>query len=73
MISGQTGHRKAVGEPAGLAELMVYSCELSAGFRRYVGYEDGGYLDALLQRHQSINHHFGFGSATIWCPCLRNS
>jgi len=43
-----TSYRKAVGEPAGLAELMVYFCESAAGFSNDVGYEDEGYFNALV-------------------------
>ncbi len=42
-------YRKAVGEPAGLAELMVFYCERAAGFCSDVGYQDDGYLDALVR------------------------
>jgi hypothetical protein len=41
-------YRKAVGEPAGLAELMVYFCENAAGFSNDVGYQDEGYFNALV-------------------------
>jgi hypothetical protein len=41
-------YRKAVGEPAGLAELMVFFCESAAGFSNDVGYQDEGYFDALV-------------------------
>ena len=43
-----SSYRKAVGEPAGLAELMVSFCESSAGFCNDVGYQDEGYFDALV-------------------------
>jgi hypothetical protein len=42
-------YRKAVGEPAGLAELMVLYCENAVGFSNDVGYQDGPYFDALAQ------------------------
>jgi hypothetical protein len=41
-------YRKAVGEPVGLAELMVYFCENAAGFSNDVGYQDEGYFNALV-------------------------
>jgi hypothetical protein len=44
-----SGYRKAVGEPAGLAELMVFYCERAAGFCNDVGNDDEGYLDALIR------------------------
>jgi hypothetical protein len=42
-------YRKAVGEPEGLLELMVFYCERGAGFCRDVGNEDEGYFDALVR------------------------
>jgi hypothetical protein len=44
-----SSYRKAVGEPAGLAELMVFYCELAAGFCSDIGYHDESYLDALVR------------------------
>jgi hypothetical protein len=44
-----SSYRKAVGEPAGLAELMVFYCERAAGFCRDIGYQDDGYFDALVR------------------------
>lgn len=43
-----SSYRKAVGEPTGLAELMVSFCESAAGFSNDVGYQDEGYFDALV-------------------------
>jgi hypothetical protein len=43
-----SSYRKAVGEPVGLAELMVFFCESAAGFSNDVGYQDEGYFDALV-------------------------
>jgi hypothetical protein len=43
-----SSYRKAVGEPAGLAELMVFYCEQAAGFCRDAGYQDEGYFNALV-------------------------
>jgi hypothetical protein len=43
-----SSYRRAVGEPAGLAELMVFFCESAAGFSNDVGYQDEGYFDALI-------------------------
>ena len=42
-------YRKAVGEPAGLAELMVFYCERAAGFCNDLGNQDEGYFDALVR------------------------
>jgi hypothetical protein len=41
--------KKAVGDPAGLAELMVFYCECAVGFCNDVGYQDEAYFDALLR------------------------
>src|ERR1700683_4038104 len=43
-----SSYRKAVGEPAGLAELMVFYCERAAGFCNDLGYQDDGYFVALV-------------------------
>jgi hypothetical protein len=43
-----SSYQKAVGEPAGLAELMVFFCESAAGFSNDVGYQDEGYFNALV-------------------------
>ncbi len=40
-------YKKALGEPEGLAELMVFYCEQAAGFSNDVGLQDEGYFDAL--------------------------
>jgi hypothetical protein len=42
-------YRKAVGEPAGLAELMVFYCECAAGFSNDICYQDERYFDALVR------------------------
>src|SRR6266516_6140242 len=44
-----SSYRKAVGEPAGLAKLMVFYCERAAGFCSDIGYQDESYLDALVR------------------------
>jgi hypothetical protein len=44
-----SSYKKAVGEPAGLAELMVFYCERAAGFCNDIGYQDDGYFDALVR------------------------
>jgi hypothetical protein len=41
-------YKKAVGDPEGLAELMVFYCERSAGFSSDIGSDDAGYFDALV-------------------------
>jgi hypothetical protein len=42
-------YKKALGDPEGLAELMVFYCERATGFCRDVGYDDAGYSDALVR------------------------
>src|SRR5438552_13483715 len=44
-----SNYKKAVGEPAGLAELMVFYCEQAAGFSSDIGNQDESYLDALVR------------------------
>ena len=44
-----SSYKKAVGEPAGLAELMVFYCECAAGSCNDIGYRDDGYFDALVR------------------------
>jgi hypothetical protein len=41
--------KKAVGDLAGLAELMVFYCESAAGFCNDVGYQDEAYFNALVR------------------------
>jgi hypothetical protein len=42
-------YKKAVGDPEGLAELMVFYCERAAGFCSDVCNDDKGYFDALMR------------------------
>ena len=42
-------YKKAVGQPDGLAELMVFYCERATGFSSDVGLQDEGYFDALVR------------------------
>lgn len=42
-------YKKAIGQPQGLAELMVFYCEQAAGFSDDVGLQDEGYFDALIR------------------------
>jgi hypothetical protein len=44
-----SSYKKAVGDPAGLAELMVFYCEQAAGFCNSIGYQDGSYFNALVR------------------------
>lgn len=42
-------YRKAIGQPEGMAELMVFYCERAAGFCDDIGMQDEGYFDALVR------------------------
>jgi hypothetical protein len=42
-------YKKAVGDPEGLAELMVFYCERAAGFCSDICNDDEGYFDALVR------------------------
>lgn len=42
-------YKKAISQPDGLAELMVFYCERAAGFSNDVGLQDEGYFDALVR------------------------
>lgn len=44
-----TDYKKAVGQPEGMAELMVFYCERAAGFSSDIGLQDEGYFDALVR------------------------
>lgn len=44
-----SSYKKAIGDPAGLAELMVFYCERAAGFCNDIGYQDDSYFDALVR------------------------
>ena len=37
-------YKKAVGDPAGFTELMVFYCEQAAGFCQDIGYQEEGFL-----------------------------
>ena len=42
-------YKKAVGDPAGLAELMVFYCERAAGFCSDIASDDEGFFNALVR------------------------
>ena len=44
-----SNYKKAVGDSAGLAELMVFYCEQSSGFASDLGYQDESSLNALVR------------------------
>jgi hypothetical protein len=61
-------YRKAVGDSAGLTELMVFYCEQAAGYCQDVGYQDEGFFDVLLQMFEQA-----LKSATTLPPNGRDS
>ena len=42
-------YKKAVGDPEGVAELMIFFCEQAAGFCSDIYTDDEGYFDALVR------------------------
>jgi hypothetical protein len=44
-----SNYKKAVGDLAGLTELMVFYCEQAAGFCNDIAQQDEGYFDALVR------------------------
>lgn len=42
-------YKKAIGQPDGLAELMVFYCEQAAGFSNDIGLQDESYFDTLVR------------------------
>jgi len=44
-----SSYRKAVGEPAGIAELMVHYCEAAAGTSNDIGLQDESFFNALVR------------------------
>jgi len=42
-------YKKAVGDPAGLTELLVFYCERAASFTNEYGNDDEGYYNALIR------------------------
>lgn len=44
-----TDYKKAIGQPDGLADLMVFYCERAAGFSDDIGLQNEGYFDALVR------------------------
>lgn len=47
---GNLATKKAIGQPEGLAELMVLYCERAAGFSDDIGLQDEGCFDARFVR-----------------------
>lgn len=52
-VSRATGaivkYKKALGDPVGLAELLVFYCERAAGFCQDANHQDTAYFDALVR------------------------
>ena len=44
-----SNYKRAVGDHAGLAELMVFYCECAAGFSNGIVHQDYSYFDALVR------------------------
>lgn len=49
---GISDYRKAIGRPAGLAELQVFYCEQAAGFCDDIGMGDEAFLAALVRMYE---------------------
>lgn len=41
-------YKRALGDPEGVAELMVFYCERAGGFCKDLSHDDAGYFDALV-------------------------
>ncbi len=46
-------YKKAIGQPEGLVELMVFYCERGAGFSKDVGLQDEGYFNSLVRMFEA--------------------
>jgi len=42
-------YKKAVSDPAGLTELLVFYCEQATGYCQDIGYQEEGFFDALVR------------------------
>src|SRR5450755_4587348 len=58
-------YKKALGDPEGVAELMVFYCEQAVGFYSEVTYDDAGYLDALVRMFERALHTTGSLPANV--------
>ena len=52
-------YRKALGDPVGVTELLVFYCERAAGFCQEVHHRDAAYLDALVRAFKQALHTAG--------------
>ena len=61
-------YKKALGDPEGVAELMVFYCERAAGFSKGVSHDDAGYFDALVRMFEQslkITNTLAGGARTV--------
>lgn len=59
-----TDYKKAIGQPEGLVELMVFYCEQAAGFSVDVGLQHDGYFNALVRMfEQTLKACVGLSAA----------
>ncbi|MFZ6775889.1 hypothetical protein ACO0LD_03590 [Undibacterium sp. Ji83W] len=49
-----TDYKKALGQPDGVAELMIFYCEQAAGFIDSIALEDETYFDALITMFEHV-------------------
>jgi hypothetical protein len=70
-----TKYKKALGDPVGLAELLVFSCERAAGFCQDVHNEDTAYFDALVRMfEQAVEATANLtGNVQEWLSCTTRS
>src|SRR5215472_13279000 len=65
-----SGFKKAVGDPAGLADLMVFYCECAAGFCNDIGYQDEAYFAALVRMFEQALKTIAQLSASDCSPLI---
>jgi hypothetical protein len=65
-----SSYKKAVGDPMGLAELMVFYCERAAAFCSDVGYQDDSYFNALVRIFEQALKTIGQLSASDRNPLI---
>src|ERR1035438_6584600 len=58
-------YKKALGDPEGVAELMVFYCVEAVGFYDEMTYDDAGYLDALVRMFEQALHTTSSLSANV--------
>jgi hypothetical protein len=58
-------YKKALGDPEGVAELMVFYCEQAVGFYSEVTYDDARHLDALVRMFERALHTTGSLPANV--------